>query len=243
MNRFLIMIATICLMGASLSAEDYATLNDQGNKEYAKENYKGALDFYRRAEIERPETAEIYYNQANALLKNQSYEEAVEKYQKAIITEDASLQANAYYNGGSAYFIQEDYQNAIQWYENTLELNPEDMDAKYNLELARNKLREQMERKEQEGEGEGQDQQQQEQEQQEQDQGEQEQQQQQQQQQQQDENQEQQQQQQQQEKPKPDEMSEEDALRILKALEDSEKEDQKDIKRFKAQGTYRGKDW
>ena len=38
-------------------------------------------------------------------------------------------------------------------------------------------------------------------------------------------------------------MSKEDAMRILRALEDSEKDLQKEQKRVKVQGTAGGKDW
>ena len=38
-------------------------------------------------------------------------------------------------------------------------------------------------------------------------------------------------------------MSKEDALRILRALQEKEEDNLKNAKRFKVEGTYHGKDW
>jgi Ca-activated chloride channel family protein len=220
-------------------ADDHVSLNEKGNKEFAEGNYKEALEYYHRAGIERPETPEIYYNHANALVETGSFEEAAEKYGKALTTDDISLQAGIYYNSGNGYFLQEDYVKAIEAYQQTLELNPDDLDAKYNLELARNRLKEQMERKPQEQNRQGQQQQQQNQQSNQQDQKQQQP----KENQQQDQEQQQKQQQQQQQQPNPDEMSKEDALRILRALEEADEENQKNRQKVKIEGTYRGKDW
>jgi Mg-chelatase subunit ChlI len=132
----------------------------------------------------------------------------------------------------------QDYQNAIMAYQKALEIDPEDVDAKFNLELARKMLKEQIKPENEEQ----QEQQQQQQEQQQQEQQEQEQQQ--QQQQQQDEQQQEEQQQQQQPQPQDDqEMSKEDAERILNALRDDEQDIQKDVRRQRVRGDYQGKDW
>jgi len=236
--RWFLLIAAVLSLFNFAAADDYRSLNEKGNRAFNEGKLKEALDLYRQAEVERPETPEIFYNEGNALAETGSYEEATEKYQKALNSDNAALQAQAYYNGGNNLFKKEDYRQAIEWYQKALELNPDDMDAKYNLELARNRLREQMQKQPQDK------QQQQQQQQQQQDQpkpDERDKQQQQQQQEQQQKPQDQ--QQQQQPQPKPDEMSKEDALRILRAIEDNENQDLKDQKRYKVQGTYRGKDW
>ena len=242
MTRVAKVMAFLVLIGSSATAGDFASLNDAGNKAFEKGNFQEALDLYRQAETERPETPELYYNEANALVETGKYEEAVQKFTKALNTDDITLQARAYYNGGNGFFKKEDFRQAIEWYQKSLELNPNDMDAKYNLELARNRLREQMDRqpqdKQQQQQQQQQDQQKEEQKQEEQKPEEQKQ----------DQPQQQQDQQQQpqmdkQQQPDPNEMTEEDALRILRALDDAEKDNQKEQKRFKAQGTYRGKDW
>ncbi len=271
--RYGCIILLILALAGPVAADDHVSLNEAGNKAYAEGKFEQALDYYHQAEMARPETPKIYYNEANTLVETGKYEAAVEKYQKALNSDDIKLQSDAYYNGGNGFFKQEDYKKAIAWYQKALELNPDDMDAKYNLELARNRLKEQMKKQpqdqqqQQQQDQQQQDQQQQDQEQEKDQQQQQDQQKQDQQQQQQNKQDQQQDQQQQEQKQEPapqpqdqdsvenqaqqmeqqeqktDEMSKEDALRILNALKDSDADNQKKQKRYKVQGIYRGNDW
>ncbi|MFH2036033.1 MAG: tetratricopeptide repeat protein [Candidatus Zixiibacteriota bacterium] len=238
MKIFVFISAVLIFMGNSiLLADEFNNLVKNGNEAFVDGDYKTALDYYHQAEVERPEMPELDYNIGSALYKEGKYEEAVDKLQSSMNTNNIQYEANAYYNQGNVYYQMGDYQNAITAYQNSLELNSEDLDAKYNLELARKMLKEQIKPDQQQ-----QDQQQQ---QQPQDQKDQEQQQEQQQPQEDEQKQEdqQQQQQQQQQQMNEDEMSKEDAERILNALKDDEKENQEEQKRFQAQGDYRGNDW
>ena len=243
MKKIIILLAL--LMANSAFGADYIDLVKKGNFAFMNKNYSEAVDYYHQAETDRPETPELEYNIAGALYEQGKYEEAVERFGKSKNSESVALESQANYNLGNTYYKMGDYQNAIKNYEDALKLNPDDMDAKFNLELARKMLKEQMKPEQQDQ----QDQQQQQQEQQEQQQQQQQEQEQQdqneQQQQQQDQNQDQkdQQQQQQQQMQQDKEMSKEDAERILNALRDDEQELQKKIKRQVRSGDYRGKDW
>jgi hypothetical protein len=156
----------------------------------------------------------------------------------------------AYFNSGNAQFQKQEFMRAIESYKKALELNPGDVDAKYNLELSRVMLKEQLKRQPQD-KNQQQQQQDQQQQQQQQDQQKPEDQKdqngkndQQQQQEAKDQGKNDQQQQAAQEKQgKKDEMSKEDAMRILRAMGDSEKETQKGVKRQYSQSSYKGKDW
>ena len=229
-----IMVGLFLLLTAAGLADSFTDMVDKGNAAFKEGDYRTALDYYHQAEVERPETPELYYNIGSALYGEQKYEEAVDKLQKSFSTDDVAKEAAGQYNLGNVYYRMGDYQNAILAYQQSLKLNPEDMDAKYNLELARKMLKEQIKPEQQ------QQQQQQQQEQQE----NQDQEQQQEQPQPQDDQQQEEQQQQQQPQPMDEnEMSKEDAERILNALQDDEKDLQKQQQRFKTKGTYRGKDW
>ena len=154
----------------------------------------------------------------------------------------SEIEADSYYNLGNTMMAQEKYAEAFEAYKNSLKINPNDEDARYNLEYARWKLIQQQQQQQQQ-----QDQQQQDKEQEEKDQQQQQQNQQQQQdQQQQEENQEQQQQQQQQDQQQQQEMSKEDAERMLKALENQEKQTMEDMNEKKASQMQKRKvqkDW
>ncbi|MFQ6008647.1 MAG: tetratricopeptide repeat protein [Candidatus Zixiibacteriota bacterium] len=223
-------------------AEDHVSLVKKGNEAFANDDYKKALEYYHMAETDLPESPELNYNIAGALHKEGAYEQAVEKYNTALKTTDIGLEAATHYNLGNTYFRMGDYQNSIKSYENALNITPNDMDAKYNLELARKMLKEQIKPQQQPQ----QQQQQKQQEQQQQEQQQQNQQEQQQQQPQQENQQQQQQQEQQQQQSQPQEqkeMSKEDAERILNALRDDEQDIQKKIRREAKTGNYTGKDW
>ncbi|MEZ5358472.1 MAG: tetratricopeptide repeat protein [Candidatus Zixiibacteriota bacterium] len=139
------LLALFCLSTPTLAGV-FASLNDKGNEAYDDGRFNDALDFYHEAEIEQPETPEIYYNQANTLSKTGKYEEAIEKYMKALNSSDTALQADAYFNLGVSHIQKEDYQNAIKSFEESLKIRPDDPEAKHNLEAARILLKEQLER-------------------------------------------------------------------------------------------------
>ena len=251
MRKSVIMVRGVLLvliLAGSAAGEGLFDKVKKGNQAMAGGDYRKALEYYHDAETDLPESPELEYNMAGALHYDGGYEEAVDKYQRALNTTDINTEAQAHYNLGNTLFRMQDYQKAIQSYQQALEINPDDMDAKFNLELARRKLKEQMEQqdedpqqKQEQQEEQQQDQEQQQQEEQEKEDQEKEQDQQQQQDQEQD-----QQDQQQEPQPQPqdeDEMSEEDAERILNALRDDEKEIQKKLKRRQVAGDYAGKDW
>lgn len=246
MRKSVIVALGMLLIGTGpVGAEDFIDIVKKGNQAYDEADYKKALEFYHNAETERPESPELEYNMAGALYRDGAYEQAVERFSKAFNSTDISLEADAHFNLGNTYFRMGDFQNAIGSFENSLEIRPDDLDAKYNLELARKMLKEQAKPQEQEQDQKQEQKQQDEQQQEEQQQEEQEQDEQDQQQggqdQDQQENQDQQQQQQQTEEQK--QMSKEDAERILNSLRDDEQDIQKKVKRQKATGGYMGKDW
>ena len=190
----LTLTAFLILVGTAWAA-DYIEAVDLGNEAYFNRDYTTALEQYRIAEAEIPESPELDYNLAGALYHQGKYEETMERYSRALNTTDINIEAQSHYNLGNTHYRMQDFQNAIMSYQKALEINPEDVDAKFNLELARKMLKEQI--KPENEEQQQQQQQQQQEQQQEEEQQEQEQEQQQQQQEQQDEQQEQEQQQQQ----------------------------------------------
>lgn len=240
-------VILVLILAGSVAAEGLFDKVKNGNEAMARGDYRKALEYYHDAETDLPESPELEYNMAGALHYDGGYEEAVDKYQRALNSTDINTEAQAHYNLGNTLFRMQDYEKAIQSYQQTLEIDPDDMDAKFNLELARRRLKEQMqpqEKEQQQKQEQQEDQQQQEQEQQEEQENE-DQEQEQEQQQQQDQEQDQQ-DQEQQPQPQPqdkDEMSREDAERILNALHDDEKEIQKKLKRPQVTGDYAGKDW
>ncbi len=242
--RSVICVVFVFLPLLTAHADNFVGSVKKGNSAFKEGNFGKALEFYHQAEVDRPEMPELQYNIGAALYKEGKYEEAAEKLQKSFITDDVKNEAMAHYNLGNVYYKSGDYQKAIQAYQKSLELSPDDIDAKYNLELARKMLKEQLKPQQQQNQKQNQQQQQQQKDQQQQKQQQQDQQQEQskqnQQNQQDQQNQDKQKQQQQADK---NQMSKEDAERILNALKDDEKETQKEVRQVQGPAVSQGIDW
>jgi len=214
----------------------------EGNKQYAEGKFDEASDKYRDAEASNPESPIVHFNIGDALYKKRKYEEALQAYQKTLQkSDDAQLQSQSHYNLGNTYFRLNKWQESLLSYQEALKLNPADQDAKYNLEYVRAKIKENAQKQPQDR------QQQQQQNQQDQQQEDQQQQDKKEQQPQQNEQQQQQKQQSReggtQQKKDKEQLSKEDAARLLEALKNQEKEAQKQ-RQMKVQGRARvDKDW
>ena len=129
--------------------------NNRGNDAFAEQDYDGALQEYQAAQAENPDRPELFYNSANAYYRNEEYEEAQADIQQALLNADETLTQSSVFNQGNTYFQVQDLANAIEAYKEALRLDPNDLDAKHNLELALQQL-DQPEEEEQTLEQEGQ---------------------------------------------------------------------------------------
>jgi tetratricopeptide (TPR) repeat protein len=258
-KSYILLIFMMAIIWANLAwADSFSSLNKKGNKAYKEgeellrqgekngsaESYERALKYYRDAEIEKPESPELSYNLGNVMYQQEKYQDALEKYYKGLSTEKPKDQAATYYNMGNALYRSGKYTESIQAYQKCLDINPDDEDAKYNIEFVRKKMKEMLDKEKQRQQQQQQNQQQQQQQNQQQEQK-QEQQQEQKQEQQAQSQEEQKKQEEKQEQVKPKEgMTKEDAERILNAFKDDEKDTQKKQKRLtQTTGRRGGKDW
>lgn len=218
----------------------------EGNRAYERGDYETAASLYMEAIQQEPENARLYFNLGNALAKMGKAQEAAAAWdQFKELNESPVEKSKAVYNQGNTAAEQKEWDKALKSYRDALKLNPNDLDAKHNYEMAVKQKQEQEQNQDQQQQDQNQDQNQDQQQQQQQQQNQDQNQNQDQQQQQQDQNQNQDQQQQQQ-KPQfdPGSMTQEQAKDILNALESQEKDLLKDLKKQKAPSSYRNaKDW
>lgn len=217
----------------------------EGNKLFDEERYDEAMNKYRDAQVHDPESPIINFNMAAANYKKNKYEDALKELDESLKSDDALAQSQAYYNMGNALYRMGKLPESIMSYQQALKLNPDDEDAKYNIEFVRRQLKDQSEKQQQDQQQQQQqqDQQQQQQNQDQQDQQDEQEQEQQQQQESSEEEQQEEQQQQQQEMQPSEELSQEDAERILQAMKEDE-ENMKNARKQKVQGNVRVlKDW
>lgn len=133
----------------------------EGNALFAEGKFDEANNAYRDAQLDQPTSPLIDYNIANTLHEKKSYEEAIKLYDKITKnSDDPLLQAKAFYNLGNTLFRLDKWPESILAYKEALKIDPNDEDAKYNLEYVRTKLKQNAD-KEQQGQDKQQDQQQQ----------------------------------------------------------------------------------
>jgi len=125
---------------------------NEGNRYYAKGSYERALSSYQRAFSRvRPNSrnaVRLRYNLATTYYQlNQTGTATAELLQTTERLSDdrreVPLRVRAYYNLGNAFYREGDFGRAVDAYIEALRLDPSDRDAKHNLELALDRLRQQ----------------------------------------------------------------------------------------------------
>lgn len=159
------LVIGLLLVGCSPSTEK---LIQRGNEDFAKYLYEDALEAYQEAQIESPQLPEPYYNAANVFYRQGDYLQALEQLSTALkLSEEDSLKQNSFYNLGNNSYNSQELERAVDAYKAALLIDSNDLDAKYNLELAlQQQEQEQQEQQQQDQDQEQQEQQQQDQEQQ-----------------------------------------------------------------------------
>ena len=126
-------------------------LVEDGNLSYETENFDEALGSYNRALKVTKDASAIEYNRANTLIKKGEMEEALNSYEKAASTGNNSLKQKAYYNMGNALYRSEKFKEAASAYKEALKANPQDEDAKTNLEMTLQKIQQQKQESDKKG--------------------------------------------------------------------------------------------
>ncbi|MCK9997465.1 MAG: VWA domain-containing protein [Candidatus Krumholzibacteria bacterium] len=217
----------------------------RGREKYLAGEFDEALRDFESALVQDPEDPMVTLAVGETLFRLERYEEALAEFERTLsLTDDKELKAEALYNSGTTLLAAGDPGKAAEKLLDSLAVDDSQGDALYNLEVALRRLQEQQQQEEQE---------EQEQDDQEKDQQDQEQKDQEQQEQKDQEKQEQQEQQEQSDQPEnqqeptepdPEELTQEQALQILKALDRDEEELKRSVqKRLKGGKPKSGKKW
>ena len=141
MKLLLIALFYISVLGWAWG-DSLASKNNEGNRLYKEGRIDEALSKWRDAQIEAPDSDKLHYNIGNGLHEQKKYEEAFKEYEKSLDSKDSELQRNAYYNTGNTHYRMGKSLEAIEDYKKCLDINPDDEDAKYNIEFVRKKIKE-----------------------------------------------------------------------------------------------------
>lgn len=116
----------------------------QGNKLYKEERYADAKDQYLKALEENNKSFKGSFNLGDALYKQEKYEEAATQFQTlAEASAGKPEKAKAYHNLGNSLLMQQKLEESIAAYKKALKNNPQDDETRYNLAYAMEKLKQQ----------------------------------------------------------------------------------------------------
>lgn len=142
-SAFLFFIG-VCLFPVTSKAQKDKELIKKGNEAYEKKEYDNAIKNYQQAAEKNPANATAQYNLGNALYKNNKTDEAVQAYDGALSNSTSNAdKAKAFYNKGVVLQNNKKLPECIEAYKNALKLNPQDEDARQNLQKALQQQKEQ----------------------------------------------------------------------------------------------------
>lgn len=129
---------------AGIMAQPTNSEISKGNEAYRKGDHKTAIEAYKNALRKDPANNTARFNLANALQRQNELSEANKNYDEVV--KDAplsSLRSDANYNKALAYLKGKDLVKAINAFKESLKGNPDDDDARENLQKALNELKQQ----------------------------------------------------------------------------------------------------
>lgn len=138
------------LMTLQAGAQNVKPLVRKGNELFKKGKFSDAEVEYRKALEKNPKYEKAQFNLGDAIYQEKNFKEADPIFSNLVKnSKNNELKANSWYNLGNTMLSQKNYEESIKSFINSLRLNPNDYNAKYNLEYARKMLKKQQQKKNQ----------------------------------------------------------------------------------------------
>lgn len=135
---------------SSVVAQSDASYFRKGNEQYNDGKYNEAEIQYRKGLEKNKDSWTGQYNLADALYKQEKYKEAsVLLDSLAARTKNSKQLASVYHNLGNALMKEKAYEQSVEAYKKALKLNPEAEDSRYNLSYAYKMLKKQQQQQQQ----------------------------------------------------------------------------------------------
>jgi tetratricopeptide (TPR) repeat protein len=122
---------------------------EEGNARMKAGKADEALAAYDKAVADLPTDPVVHFDRGTALAALSRFDEAAEEFLRATEARETSLKAAAFYNLANAFFKKDKFKESIEAYQRALALDPKDERAKWNLEIALKKKRDEDKKKEQ----------------------------------------------------------------------------------------------
>ena len=139
-----LILISLCFSHTGAMAQTDRQLVRQGNKLFRSGDYANAEVSYRKALEKNDRNTQALYNLGDALLAQNKDSAAVVEFEKAAKAESNDLRKSmAYHNMGVVCQRHKMFGEAIEAYKQSLRLNPNDDETRYNLELCKRQQKQQ----------------------------------------------------------------------------------------------------
>ncbi|MCW3102102.1 MAG: hypothetical protein JWO09_542 [Bacteroidetes bacterium] len=140
-TAIVLLTALLPLLSYSQQEKKYVV---EGNKNYKDKKFPEAEKNFKAGLNKNKNSYSSSFNLGDAYYKQEKYEEAAEQFQ--LLTHRASSKdtlAKAYHNLGNSLLRLKKYQESVDAYKNALRNNPNDEETRYNLAMAQQYLKQQ----------------------------------------------------------------------------------------------------
>lgn len=137
MERIRLHILLLLMVPSTLWCQKNNFELHKGNELFKSGKYEQATGYYDEALNKDPGDYRAQYNLGNSLFRTERYEEAEQHYQQvSAVAPTSTEKAKALHNLGNVYLLQKKLDPAIEAYKNALRKNPRDEATRYNLAYA-----------------------------------------------------------------------------------------------------------
>lgn len=149
MKQFILLISLI-LNSSVLFAQDAKSYIHRGNQLYEQKKFKEAEADYRKAVEKKNQDLVGNFNLGDALYKQKRFDNAAKNFTDIASTAtNSSVKARAYHNLGNSMLETKKYDESIDAYKKSLLNNPKDDATRYNLAYAQEMLKKQQQQNKQ----------------------------------------------------------------------------------------------
>jgi tetratricopeptide (TPR) repeat protein len=149
-SRALVIVAVAPLLFGFKMFESRNSEVEQGNAALQAGKAEDALAHYDKAVAKLPGEPGVHLDRGAALYALSRFDEARQEFMNATQGADPAVKANAFRSLGNALSKLDKHKDAVEAYKHALALRPDDKAAKWNLEIALRKQKEEEKKKEDE---------------------------------------------------------------------------------------------
>ena len=152
-NRFILkgfLLSVFLIISATLIAQTDKKFIRKGNREYEKDKFSESEISYRKAIDNNKQSPDAVFNVGDALYKQNKFEEAGKQFIENTNQSDDKVKKSAgLYNLGNSLLKANKLEESINAYKSSLKMRPDNKEAKYNLSYAQDLLKLQQEKQKQ----------------------------------------------------------------------------------------------